>query len=419
MKNAKRFFVITFMLAFIMSISSINAFAATVTQDNLEVTLVTDKEKYAEDEQIKTTLTVKNNNDTAVTNVDLETALPDGYKLAAKSENKKTVDSISAGESVSLDVTLEKDNTKKESTPSEPSTDSKSSTNPVSGGNSGGSGTTTGGTTTNGSAVQTGQGFLVVGIVLLVLLSSGILFVFVYRRKHLGKKIISVILCIGILGSSGFLLKVSVKAEETQTKTITISETVEVGNNDLAIVSIVKFGFETEEKGLDKPDNPTDADNFYWDNSEKVLRVIKVTDSDKVLTESEAVKTLRKRGFTDYPVTYSYNMNGEFTDSTNAKDDSSDKHPYYETNFLSAENCLWRITIMEDAIIANPVSFILESDSISEVLFSESKKLTSYNNNDNKYYVTVPKESVVIVKEISTINANTLDKITSEEVFAK
>ena len=74
---------------------------------------------------------------------------------------------------------------------------------------------------------------------------------------------------------------------------------------------------------------------------------------------------------------------------------------------------------MEDAIIANPVSFILESDSISEVLFSESKKLTSYNNNDNKYYVTVPKESVVIVKEISTINANTLDKITSEEVFAK
>ena len=45
MKNAKRFFVITFMLAFIISISSINAFAATVTQDNLEVTLVTDKEK--------------------------------------------------------------------------------------------------------------------------------------------------------------------------------------------------------------------------------------------------------------------------------------------------------------------------------------------------------------------------------------
>ena len=105
MKNVKRIFVITFMLAFIISISSINAFAATVTQDNLEVTLVTDKEKYAEDEQIKATLTVENNNKVPVTNVDLETVLPDGYKLADKSENKKTVDSIAAGESVSLDVT--------------------------------------------------------------------------------------------------------------------------------------------------------------------------------------------------------------------------------------------------------------------------------------------------------------------------
>lgn len=174
MKNAKRFFVIAFILAFIVSISSINVFAATVTQDNLEVTFVTDKEKYSENEQIKTTLTVKNNNDTAVTNVDLETALPDGYKLADKSENKKTVDSIAAGESVSLDATLEKD-----STPSEPSTDSKSSTNPVSGGNSG---TTTGGTTTNGSAVQTGQTFLVIGIALLIVLMAAFFIVFVCRK---------------------------------------------------------------------------------------------------------------------------------------------------------------------------------------------------------------------------------------------
>ena len=138
MKKIKKLLASVFVVAIILSLANINAFAAMVTQDNLEVTLVTDKGKYAESEPIKATLTVKNNNDTAVTNVDLETALPDGYKLADKSENKKTVDSIAAGESVSLDATLEKD-----STPSEPSTDSKSSTNPVSGGNSG---TTTGGT---------------------------------------------------------------------------------------------------------------------------------------------------------------------------------------------------------------------------------------------------------------------------------
>ena len=245
MKNVKRIFVITFMLAFILSISSINAFAATVTQDNLEVTLVTDKEKYSENEQIKTTLTVKNNNDTAVTNVDLETALPDGYKLADKSENKKTVDSIAAGESVSLDVTLEKDNTKKESTPSEPSTDAKSSTNPVSGGNSGSSGTTTSGTTTSGSAIQTGQVFLVVGIILLLLLTSGVTFIFLYRKKHCSKQatkgLLSVILCCGIVCSTCFVSHTIVSAFESSKAEAIIRTCVKVSESNVEITGKISY----------------------------------------------------------------------------------------------------------------------------------------------------------------------------------
>ena len=197
MTRIKKIIAVVTMITVLLGISGLHTFAATVTQDNLEVTLVTDKEKYSENEQIKTTLTVKNNNDTAVTNVDLETALPNGYKLADKSENKKTVDSIAAGESVSLDATLEKD-----STPSEPSTDSKSSTNPVSGGNSG---TTTGGTTTNGSAVQTGQTFLVIGIALLIVLMAAFFIVFVCRKNSLKcvwKNTISLVLCFCLVGGT-------------------------------------------------------------------------------------------------------------------------------------------------------------------------------------------------------------------------
>lgn len=245
MKNVKRIFVIIFMLAFILSISSINAFAATVTQDNLEVTLVTDKEKYSENEQIKTTLTVKNNNDTAVTNVDLETALPDGYKLADKSENKKTVDSIAAGESVSLDVTLEKDNTKEESIPSEPSTDPKSSTNPVSGGNSGGSGTTTDGTTTNGSAIQTGQNILVIGITIFIALMSGFVFVYAYRKKrslkNIGKNILSLVLCISLVGGTFMFSYSKVNAEEISKSKISIETGVVVNNNKTIIKSNISY----------------------------------------------------------------------------------------------------------------------------------------------------------------------------------
>lgn len=259
------------MLAFILSISSINAFAATVTQDNLEVTLVTDKEKYSENEQIKTTLTVKNNNDTAVTNVDLETALPDGYKLADKSENKKTVDSIAAGESVSLDVTLEKDNTKKDSTPSELSTDSKSSTNPVSGGNSGSSGnsgTTTGGTTTSGSAVQTGQTFLVIGIALLIVLMAAFFIVFVCRKNSLKcvwKNTISLVLCFCLVGGTFLFSNNKANAEEISKSKISIETGLVVNNNKTIIKSNISYNainkseytvsFDLNYEGAPKIDN--------------------------------------------------------------------------------------------------------------------------------------------------------------------
>ena len=103
MRKHKQRRIFSLVLAFValLCISGLHAFAVTVIQDGLEVTLVTDKAEYSANEQIKTTLTVKNNNDTAVENVDLETAIPEGYILADKSENKKTVESVAAGESVS------------------------------------------------------------------------------------------------------------------------------------------------------------------------------------------------------------------------------------------------------------------------------------------------------------------------------
>ena len=276
MKNVKRIFVITFMLAFIISISSINAFAATVTQDNLEVTLVTDKEKYAEDEQIKATLTVENNNKVPVTNVDLETALPDGYKLADKSENKKTVDSIAAGESVSLDVTLEKDNTKKESTPSEPSTDAKSSTNPVSGGNSG---TTTGSTTTNGSAVQTGQTFLVIGIALLIVLMAAFFIVFVCRKNSLKcvwKNTISLVLCFCLVGGTFLFSNNKANAAEIGKSEISIETSVVV--NDIKTIIKSNINYNSIYKN-----EYTVSFNLNYDGTPKIDN--KVVKANTILTD--------------------------------------------------------------------------------------------------------------------------------------
>ena len=52
----------------------------------------------------------------------------------------------------------------------------------------------------------------------------------------------------------------------------------------------------------------------------------------------------------------------------------------------------------------------------TELLISESEELTSYVNEVNKFYVTIPKDSAAIVQTVKKINAETLDKLTLAEI---
>ncbi len=82
------------------------AFANVATQAGLELTLKTDKESYSEGESISVTLSVKNTNDFAVTNLDLQNTILDGYKLGNDSTASLHVDELNAGESVELNSTF-------------------------------------------------------------------------------------------------------------------------------------------------------------------------------------------------------------------------------------------------------------------------------------------------------------------------
>ena len=396
----RRIFALVLAFVVLLCISGLHAFAATVTQDGLEVTLVTNKAEYSANEQIKTTLTVKNNNDTAVENVNLETALPEGYALADKSENKKTVESVAAGESVSLEVTLTKN-----ATPDEPSTNPNSSTNPVSGGNNGGSGTTTGGTT-SGSAVQTGQGIMIVGIMLLVLLSTGFVFVFVYRKKHVGKKLLSVILCIGVIGSSVFLIRIPVNAEETKAKSISISETVKIGKNDLVITSVVKYGSDSIEI------DPAEAEKYYRDSSEEVVKITDAKESADVPSEKEVTKLLSDRGFSTDNIVTDYTMDAEFLDEAKIDENSTEKHPIYKMLYGSESEILWNIFVINGVVSAYPVSYNLVSERQAVLLITETDTVTSYDYTSNRFFETIPKESTMIVRKVSRIDKETLDSLT-------
>lgn len=414
MKTISRFFAITFIFAVLLSISNLSAFAKTVTQDNLEVSLVADKESYSENEQIKTTLTVKNNNDTAVSNVDLETALPEGYKIADKAENKKKVDSIASGEKISLDVALEKDNG---ATPLEPSPDPKSSAKSVGGGNSDNNVNKSGDrTAATGSAVLTGQGILFIGVALFILLAAGLLFVFVYKRKHIRKKILSVILCVGVIGSTFFVVKLPTNAEEIQKKSITVSVTAKVGNADVVINSVVEYVLDSEEKGLNNSEEDAKIYKYFRDNSQKILDVFPVSESNDVLSEAEAIAFLKERGFENPSVLYNNSMSGEMLEEQEAKSDSTVKHPMYSSRYVFDKNEIWYLYIVNGDITANPVSFNLDSKSGVQLIVSESEKITSYANQGNKFYVTIPKATTVDLKIVGKIDAATLNSLSVEEL---
>lgn len=164
-----------------------------------------------------------------------------------------------------------------------------------------------------------------------------------------------------------------------------------------------------------KWDQESPADTYYKNNSE-LLDVIDAKNSDEVMTESEVVTFLKDRGFTDYPVTYEYSIDGEYGDQLEASENSENKHPMYQTIYLSSSGEAWIIYVINGMIFANPFYFNAESDLEVQLIISESEKFTSYDDETNKFYITIPHESEILTKVVDSIDANTLDNLTMEDV---
>lgn len=88
----------------------------------------------------------------------------------------------------------------------------------------------------------------------------------------------------------------------------------------------------------------------------------------------------------------------------------------YETAYKTTGGDMWMIYVINDMIMAYPISFNLTSTKGAELLVSESECLTSYDCDSNKFFVTIPNESEAIVKTVTKIDAETLNKLTSEEM---
>lgn len=168
--------------------------------------------------------------------------------------------------------------------------------------------------------------------------------------------------------------------------------------------------FNAEDVIIEHPD----ADAYYKNNAE-IITTVEVDKSDKVQTESDVMDGLEKRGFGSCSIWSEYTMEGEYSGSYEVAG-APDKHPIYQTYYISSNNELWTIIIINGSVMANPVSFNMQSGLNAQVIFSETEIITSYDSVTNKFYETIPNDSELIVKVVEQIDAETLDSLTIEGI---
>ena len=156
---------------------------------------------------------------------------------------------------------------------------------------------------------------------------------------------------------------------------------------------------------------PPDADE-YFDKNSTVIAVSDANTSDDVQTEAQTCETLTERGFAEYPITSNYSMDGTYYDATEISIASASKHPVYETYYVTDSGDVWTIIIINGSIMANPVSYNLQSNLGVQVIISETDTVTSYDSATNQFYETIPHDSELIVKTVKRIDDETLETLT-------
>ena len=401
----------SFFLALAMagSISEIHAYAAEKTQDGVKLAISTDKSGYEATDSIVADISLQNNSSNDITDVSLESVVPEKYHLSDESRAVTRTTYIKAGDSLKAEVVFVPDvkessteiKEKKEAVIEEKSSQAVESDDAVV------TETKVSSETAEETDEQSSNAKLVIILLILAIAAGGAVVIFKKKGKKDG---LMILLCITAAGS--LAARQNVYAEDSETKTISVTENVSVGGEKLELTATVKFT-------MDIPDMELAVEEYYAENSEEIVAIETVEEKDNVFTEKEVISFLAERGFSGYPVTYEFNIDGTYADDAEASANSDEKHPMYQTMYAAENGSVWSIFIVGRTIVANPVSYNLESDLDAQMLVSEKETLTSYTEMGNKFYETVPKDSAVILKIVDQISSKKLNEMSYEEVIGK
>lgn len=190
----------------------------------------------------------------------------------------------------------------------------------------------------------------------------------------------------------------------------------------IAVVAVIVFvGMKDsilrpmiEERANAMKTEPVDVEEYYKEKSE-IVASYDVKTSESIQSEKQAVEEMDDRGFGQFPVSYEYSMDGEYVKEQEASN-AKEEHPIYQTYYSSANGELWMIIVINGNVIANPISYNMQSERGAQLIFSESEVITGYDNSKNLFYETIPKESELIVHVVDRIDSDTLDSYTIEVI---
>lgn len=281
MKIAKKLAAVAVSTLMMFSIAVMNVFAASTTQDGLEVSLTTDKEAYSKDEKITATLSVKNTNAKEVTDVAMEAVIPDGYEVADGTKNNKQLDKLAPNESAELKVVYVAKDSGEDNQDSEISQVSQESQN--------GEVSTV---SPSNDSPKTGDNATIPVAIAIVLLVSVLLAVFCFKSKK-GRKLLSVILTVSIIGGASTLSSLKINAVGINND-IYISTSATVGQQTLKISAKVVYSIFIDETNLGNEQVKIDKNNFTYNSNDDSYQTYDLLNNiTGTVSESNKVKSFK------------------------------------------------------------------------------------------------------------------------------
>ncbi|MBE7032945.1 MAG: hypothetical protein E7406_01815 [Ruminococcaceae bacterium] len=153
-----------------------------------------------------------------------------------------------------------------------------------------------------------------------------------------------------------------------------------------------------------------DAEEYHKNTSDN-LTVLNAFDSQSIHSESEAYENLTQRGFDQSPITTDYDMDGTYTGEATISSYSSRQHPIYQTYYTAANGDIWCVFEVNGSVFAYPLFYDSDAQPEALTVLSETDTFTSYDGNTNNFFIKTPYESEMLIKQVSRIDAGTLDSI--------